>query len=153
MNFNHYLKKLEHSDKTIESCERSVNYFLVWLQKQSIEPEQAGYADILAYMRHCQKKGVTQRTIHNYINMIKHFYSYLIDQNKIEVNPVTGIKVQGVKRKTLYHIFQPKELHAIYNSIEVNKLTDKRDKVMLGLLVYQGLRTEELRKLEARDIK
>lgn len=153
MNFNTYLKKLEQSKSSIESCEKIVNLFLNWMKKQSIEAEQGSYADILAYMKYCQKKGTTQRTVQNYLNMIKHFYDHLIEEGKIEINPVAGIKVQGVKRKMLYHIFQPKELHAIYNSFETNRLTDKRDKVMLGLLVYQGLKTEELGKLEVKDIK
>jgi len=153
MSFNHYLKKLEQSTKSIASCETAVNLFLNWMKKQSIEPAQGSYADVLAYMKYCQKNGATQRTIQNYLNMIKHFYSYLIDQKQIEVNPVTGIKVQGVKRKSLYHIFKPEELHAIYNNYQDESLKGKRNKIMLSLLVYQGVKTEELIKLEVRDVK
>jgi len=153
MSFDEYLKRQDLTRRTIESCETAVNLFLDWLKKQSIEPEQAIYTDVLAYMKHCQKKEVTQRTIQNYLGMVKHFYDYQIEQKQVEINPVAGIKVQGVKRKTLYHIFQPEQLHAIYNSFEVNTITDKRDKVMLGLLVYQGMRTQELALLEVKDVK
>ncbi len=123
------------------------------MKKQAIEPEQGSYADVLAYMKHCQRKGVTQRTIQNYLNMIKHFYNYLIEQKRIEVNPVIGIKIQGVKRKSLYHIFKPEELHAIYNGYQDESWKGKRNKIMLSLLVYQGLKTEELKKLEVKDVK
>ena len=153
MNFNTYLKKLEQSTRSIESCERAVGRFLEWMKKQSIEPEQGSYTDVLAYMKYCQKNGTTQRTIQNYLTMIKHFYSYLIELGQIEVNPVAGIKVQGVKRKLLYHIFKPEELHAIYNSYQDERLKGKRNKVMLSLLVYQGVKTEELIKLELQDVK
>jgi integrase/recombinase XerD len=151
--FSEYLKKQDLTGRTIESCETAVNLFLNWLKKQSIEPEQVIYTDVLAYMKHCQKKEVTQRTIQNYLGMVKHFYDYQIEQKQVEINPVAGIKVQGVKRKTLYHIFQPEQLHAIYNSFEANTSTDKRDKVMLGLLIYQGMRTQELALLEVKDVK
>jgi len=153
MNFNQYLKKLEQSTKSIESCEKAVSLFLNWMKKQSIEPERGSYADVLAYMKYCQKNGATQRTIQNYLNMIKHFYNYLMEQGQIEVNPVTGIKVQGVKRKSLYHIFKPEELHAIYNSYQDETLKGKRNIIMLSLLVYQGVKTEELNKLEVQDVK
>jgi site-specific recombinase XerD len=153
MNFNTYLKKLELTTNSIASCETAVNLFLEWMKKQSIEPEHGTYADVLAYMKHCQKKGTTQRTIQNYLCMVRHFYDHLIDQKKIETNPVTGIKVQGVKRKSLYHIFKPEELHAIYNSYQDESPKGKRNKVMLSLLVYQGLKTEELIKLETKDVK
>lgn len=153
MNFNHYLKNLGQSRTSIASCETAVNLFLNWMKKQSIEPDQGSYADVLAYMKYCQKNGTTQRTIQNYVNMIRHFYDHLIEQKQIEVNPVTGIKVQGVKRKSLYHIFKPEELHAIYNSYQDESLKGKRNKIMLSLLVYQGVKTEELIKLEVRDVK
>lgn len=153
MNFNDYLEKQDMTTLSMESCRRIVQYFLTWLQSQGIATDQVSYTDILAYMKHCQKAGVTQRTIQHYLNMIRHLYACLIEQGQIENNPVTGIKVQGVKRKTLYHIFQPAELHALYNSFEVNTLTDKRDKVMLGLMVYQGVKTEELALLEVKDVK
>jgi integrase/recombinase XerD len=153
MNFTNYLKKQDMTKGSIASCEAAVNLFLNWMKKQSIEPEQGSYTDVLAYMKYCQKNGATQRTIQNYLNMIKHFYSYLIEQGQIEINPVTGIKVQGVKRKTLHHIFQPQELHALYNNFNDQTLKGKRNKVMLSLLVYQGVKTEELAILEIKDVK
>lgn len=152
-NFNTYLKKQQLSTKSIASCETAVKLFLNWMEKQSIGPEQGSYADILAYMKYCQKNGATQRTIQNYLNMIKHFYDHLIGQGETEINPVIGIKVQGVKRKALYHIFKPEELHAIYNNYQDESLKGKRNKIMLSLLVYQGVKTEELIKLEVQDVK
>ena len=104
-------------------------------------------------MKYCQKQGVSQRTVQLYLNVVRHLYDYLIEQKKTEVNPVTAIKVQGVKRKSLYHIFQPHELHAIYNRYQDETLKGKRNKIMLSLLVYQGVKTEELIKLEVQDVK
>ncbi|MEO0688136.1 MAG: site-specific integrase, partial [Cyanobacteria bacterium J06649_11] len=72
---------------------------------------------------------------------------------KIAVNPATGIEVKGVKRKVLYHILEAHELNQLYNQFTDNSLKGIRDKVMLGLLVYQGLQTSELAKLEVKDIK
>jgi site-specific recombinase XerD len=153
MNFNQYLKKSGLSRNSIASCEAAVKLFVNWMKKQSIEPEQGSYGDVLAYMKYCQKNGTTQRTIQNYVNMIRHYYDHLIEQKQIEINPTKGIKIQGVKRKSLYHIFKPEELHAIYNSYQDETLKGKRNKVMLGLLVYQGVKTEELVKLELKDVK
>lgn len=153
MSFNQYLKKLGQSKNSVAGCEASVNLFLSWMEKQSIEPKQGSYADVLAYMKYCQKNGTTQRTIQNYVIMIRHYYDYLIEQKQIEINPASGIKVQGVKRKSLHHIFKPEELHAIYNSYQDETLKGKRNKIMLSLLVYQGVKTEELIKLEVQDVK
>ncbi len=150
--FIDYLKAREHTPRTITSFNRVVAIFLKWLKKEQIEVEQVRYQDILLFMKYCQKQ-VSQRTIQLYLNVIRHFYDHQIEEERIEVNPVTGIKVQGVKRKALYHIFQPHELHTIYNSYQDESLKGKRNKVMLSLLVYQGVKTEELIKMEVRDVK
>jgi integrase/recombinase XerD len=152
-NFTDYLKLEGRTRGTINSFNRVVTIFLNWLNKEQIEQEQASYTDILSFMRCCQKQGATQRTVQNYLNAIRHFYDHLIEQGRKEINPVTGIKIQGVKRKSLYHIFQPEELHAIYNSYQDESLKGKRNKIMLSLLVYQGVKTEELIKLEVQDVK
>ncbi|HJW28503.1 MAG TPA: tyrosine-type recombinase/integrase, partial [Saprospiraceae bacterium] len=130
-----------------------IGIFLNWVKKEELDIEQVRYQDILSFMKHCQKKGVSQRTIQHYLSVVKHHYDHLIEQGMREANPVNGIKVQGVKRKTLHHIFEPHELHAIYNSYQDESLKGKRNKVILSLLVYQGAKTEELVKLEVRDVK
>jgi len=152
-NFIDYLKSKGHTGGTINSFSRVVAIFLNWLNKEQIEEEQAGYTDILSFMKYCQKQGATQRTVQNYLNAVRHFYDHLIEQGKKEINPVAGIKIQGVKRKSLYYIFQPEELHAIYNNYHDESLKGKRNKIMLSLLVYQGVKTEELIKLEVQDVK
>lgn len=152
-NFIDYLKSKGRTHGTIDSFSRVATIFLNWLDKEQIEQEQASYADILSFMKYCQKQGAAQRTVQNYLNAIRHLYDHLIEQGRKETNPVTGIKVQGVKRKSLYHIFQPEELHTIYNSYQDESLKGKRNKIMLSLLVYQGVKTEELIKLEVQDVK
>jgi len=151
-NFIDYLKAREHTPRTITSFNRIVTIFLNWLKKEQIEVEQVRYQDILLFMKHCQRQ-VSQRTIQLYLNVIRHFYNHQIEEGRVEVNPVTGIKVQGVKRKSLHHIFEPHELHTIYNSYQDESLKGKRNKVMLSLLVYQGVKTEELIKMEVQDVK
>jgi site-specific recombinase XerD len=151
--FIEYLKTRGLTPRTIITFDRVGTIFLKWLKKEQIHVEQVRYQDILLFMKHCQKQGVSQRTVQLYLNVIRHFYDHQIEQDKIEINPVTGIKVQGVKRKALHHIFQPEELHAIYNSYQDESLKGKRNKIMLSLLVYQGVKTEELFKLEVQDVK
>ena len=151
--FTDYLKAKGLSHSTIETYEAIIVRFREWLQKQNTEPEQVRYADVLVYMKHCQQQGVTQRTIQSYLLGVKNFYEYLIEQQRIKTNPVLNIKVQGIKRKTLYHILEPHELHAIYHSYQTVTLSEKRNKVMLGLLVYQGVKSEDLFRLEVQDIK
>jgi integrase/recombinase XerD len=152
--FKNYLQGKEYSNASIITYERLTNRFLEWLQKENMEAEQIRYQDILSYMKHCtSKKNHSQRTVQHIIITLSHYFDYLQEIGAINSNPAKGIKVQGVKRKTLYHILEPNELHAIYNNYEATTPSQKKNKVITGMLVYQGLKTEELDKLEIKDIK
>jgi site-specific recombinase XerD len=153
MNFEDYLKQKQLSHSSIESYMATLDRFLHWLEKQKIEPEQVRYADILVYMKHCQQQGATQRTIQSYLNSIRNFYDHLMERQKIKTNPLQNVKIQGVKRKSLHKILEPHELHAIYHHYGHETLSGRKNKVIIGLLVYQGLKTEELGKLEVKDVK
>ena len=151
--FEDYLKSNGYAPRSIVTMKRTLDTFKKWLDRESMEADQVNYRDILAYMKHLQKTGVSQRTIQHYLISVRHYYNHLLAEKEATLNPLTGLKIQGVKRKVLYHIFQPHQLHAIYNSFQDETLKGRRNKVMLGLLVYQGLRTEELGRLEVNHIK
>lgn len=150
--FEAYLKSKAFTSKSIARRLIVIHIFWKWLEKENIEAEQVGYNDLLLYMKHCSHKGAGQRSIQNYIGVIKHYYEHLLREEKITINPVSDIEVKGVKRKTLYHILETHELHALYNNYPTPSIQQSRNRVMLGMLVYQGLKTEELGKLEVKDI-
>ena len=151
--FTDYLKREEYSKGTIKTIKTVVGLFNKWLEKENLEAESVRYQDILLYMKSLNRKRVSQRTVQHYLGSIKHYYNYQIEQERIETNPVEHIEVKGVKRRTLYHILQPHELNGLYHKHQDQSHHGKRDKIMLGLLCYQGLQTAELSKLETSHIK
>ena len=155
--FIDYLKKRQFSHSTLDTSRITIGLYLKWLEIENppggMEPEQISYQDLLGFMKYCSNKGTSQRTIQHYMNTVKHFYEHLEEEGRIETNPVLGVEVKGVKRKVLYHILQPHELHQLYNHYPSETHRDRRNKVMLGLLVYQGIRTEEMTRLTLKGIK
>ncbi|MEM7107047.1 MAG: tyrosine-type recombinase/integrase [Bacteroidota bacterium] len=150
--FEAYLKSRQYSSRTIETYLVSLGRYLEWLERENIEVEQVTYNDLLLYMKH-QSKSVSQRGLAGYMLAVKHFYHHLMREKKVTTNPAEDIQVKGVKRKILYHILAPHELHQLYNAYPGQSISEKRKKVMLGLMGYQGLKTEELKKLEVKDVK
>ena len=148
-----YLKERQFSHGTLTTSKRVIKLYLEWVAKERMESEQVSYQDLLGFMKSCSKKGISQRTIQHYLNTVKHFYNHLEEESKVTVNPTLGIEVKGIKRQVLYHIIEPHELHKIYNQYPAETHQDRRNKVMLGLLVYQGVRTEELARLTIKEVK
>ena len=157
--FTEYLQTRQLTSRSIESMMGVLRRFFEWLKKEGLEAEQITYNDLLAYIKYQSCKGVTQRTIQCSLPTLRHFYDHMIEkaclpdrQGEVEQNPTRNIEIKGVKRKTLYKLIDTHELHKIYNQYPSDTTTNQRDKVMLGLLINQGLKTEELAKLEVKDV-
>ncbi|KPK36493.1 MAG: hypothetical protein AMK70_02030 [Nitrospira bacterium SG8_35_1] len=151
--FKSYLKSNAYGKRTINTYLKEMKLYFDWLEKENIEPENVGYSDVLAYMQQIKKKSVSQSTVSHYINTVRHYYEHLKESGIIAANPAGNLKVHGVRRRKLHHIFESHELHRIYNSYQVEGLLGKRNKVMLGMLIYQGLKTEELSRLETGHLR
>lgn len=153
MDFKNYLKENGYATTTIKNNEVMIFNFITWLDRQNMEVENVKNTDLLAYIKHCSTKEMQQITIERYVNAIKLFYRFKVNTGSIKSNPTNNIKIQGIKRKKLYHTFTTEELHQIYNNYEPKQLKEKRNKVMLGFYVYQGIQTAELARLEVEHIK
>lgn len=169
ISFKSYLQENDYASKTIKSNEQIIYRFLDWLEveEKGLEIEQVSYRDVLAYIKYLQGKRVQQASIRNYVKAIELFYDYQKELGKAELNttnPAKGITIKGIRSKKLYHVFSLEELNGLYTNfnpkaggfneqvIYQRKLTNQRNKVMLGLYVYQGIQTSELARLLVQDI-
>jgi len=150
--FSAYLERKGCSRKTIARYEREVEHFLHWAASEGIKPAAVTYRDLLSYMQNSSAKGRSQRTIQHEINTIRHYYAYLKEIGSVQQNPTTGIKVKGVRRNALHYILEPEELNSLYISYPKSGPSGQRNKVIMGMVIYQGMRTTELGNMAVGDI-
>ncbi|KAB1061468.1 tyrosine-type recombinase/integrase [Salibacter halophilus] len=166
-----FKKYLESKGLTKQSSERmqgDLLRLLNWCEKENLEPEQAGYRDMIGYVKYLQQRKVKQRTVQIYLGSIKHYYNWLVKRGIREDNPLRNIEIKGIKRKLLYDIIKMNELENLYHRFEIpeqdekkqnqnwyqlQQLTAKRNKAMLGLMIWQGITTTELQKLTTSELK
>jgi len=152
--FKEYLTIKGHTKSTAAGMIKVVNRFKNWLTQENLEEETINYNDVMAYVNTLRKQGIKQRTIQQYIGIIKTYYTFLQNEKKtITNNPVVSLKIQGVKRRELYDLFTEEELEQIYKNYQGETPIKRRNKVMLGLIIYQGLKTEELAAIQPEDLK
>lgn len=166
--FSEWLTLRRYSPATVNTTVRLVEYFRVWAAGEGItEPEEISYSDIMQFMQWSSKHGASQKTIANYLTHVRKFYQFLISEGLITENPVAHIKVQGIKRKIYYDVLNTEALQQLYRQYpitivyeagknippqEQNIISRKRNKVIVSLLIYQGLRVEEIAALELQDL-
>ncbi|PCI97023.1 MAG: hypothetical protein COB15_08645 [Flavobacteriales bacterium] len=152
--FEEYLIIKGHTKSTVSGMLKVVNRLKKWMVEENLEEETINYNDVMAYVNTLKKQGIKQRTIQQYVGVIKTYYTFLQNDKKtITTNPVVSLKIQGVKRRELYDLFTTEELDDIYKKYQGETPIKRRNKVMLGLIIYQGLKTEELAVIQPEDLK
>ncbi|NCI45664.1 tyrosine-type recombinase/integrase [Sediminibacterium soli] len=153
LKFDYYLHTKRLAEATRKSVIKQVNSFLQWLEGESIpDPTETSYNDVMAYVKHCNKQGNSQKTIAIKLMFLNHYFMWQIKEGEMQENPVSNIRIKGVKRKHLHHILKREALNYLYNNYYFADVADIRDKVILGMIVYQALRVEELTNLTIKSL-
>jgi len=164
--FTKWLLQKGYSNTTAATFTKDVQKFRAWLAKENMEVEDVAYNDITSYLQSFGE--VVQHTKGCYLRGVKQYFNHLISKEERIDNPAELIQIKGVKRKTLYDILNRQELDKLYSSytladeeskdknqnwFKAKLLAQKRNKVVLGLLLYQGLDSKDFKLLTVNDIK
>lgn len=156
--YKEYLIIKGYSQGTIQGMALAVYRFTLWVEEENIEIENISYADVTAYIQTLRKKEIKQKTQNTYVSGIKKYFDHLIEQQIIVSNPVQHIQLQGTNQRQLYTILTPEELENLYIQYPLEhrfswlQLAQKQNKIITGLLVWQGLKTEDIHKLTLSDL-
>lgn len=150
--FNEYLKQKQFSESTVRIYENGVKNFLEWTGKHHYQEENIRYVDLMNYIKHSQKKGKSKLNVQHQLLAVRHYFHYLVKSGKVKSNPAQGIYVRGIARRLPHDLAEYDELVKLYENYPVKEIRDQRNKVILGLLVFQGLTIEELETLESEHI-
>lgn len=159
-NYRQYLQKEGYTANTIERYDREINLFTKWCNKNHTTPQTIDYKTCLKYIKYLQRRKVSKRTVSHQLGCIKKYLTYLVTINEKISNPIEDTLIKGVKRTLNYNLLEPDELEDLYYSYptdtyqeEYHKYTAKRNKMIVGLLVYQGLDTKDVSVLQLEHLQ
>ena len=152
MTFTNYLEQKKLSGATVNSYSKYMQYFTGWLQREDLTSEEITYTELLDFVRYLQAKSKSKRTINHLLGIVRHYFAYLVTEGKRSDNPAAGLFIKGVVRKLPHNILSQEELQELYRQYSIQLNVDMSKKIMLGLLVYQGLTTDEIIRLELQHI-
>ena len=160
--FTRYRLKNNYCEKTIKTQNHHVKSFLNWCITQNIEPEKISYGEALQFIDHERSRNVSGASINRALNSIKIYFDYLVESKAIQHNTIRQIKLRDQAKKALPELLTTGPLETIYHCFSnqpqwnhrsaTAKLLHERNTVILGLLVYQGLDSGEIAKLENTHI-
>lgn len=151
--FKDYLTEKEFSPSTIKIYGNGTKDFLDWTEKHHYPVEKIRYADLMSYIKHSQKMGKSKVNVQHQLLAVRHYFNYLVKTGKVKSNPAQGVYIRGIARRLPHDLTEYSELVKIQESYPLTDIRSQRDKVILGLLVFQALTIEELEALEPQHIK
>lgn len=165
--FKAYLQQQGKSRGTVQHYHRYLLDFLAWLDRDNTEAENATAKEVLCYLHHLQTKGQGNSTRGIRLGVLKHFFTWQVEQNQRVDNPIQHLEIRGSKTKKLYPILDRQQLESLYNAYSVPnenderlnrnwfanyRLSKARNKAILSLLVNQGITTPEVERLTVNDL-
>jgi len=96
-----------------------------------------------------RNKGDSSKNIMIYKTAITHFNQAIGMQN----NPALLVHLAKNERKTPTQLLDEEFLETIYRDTSANTLVQKRDRCILGMMVFLGLQNNELAILDLEDLK
>ena len=158
--YKDYLEQQNYSETTIIGNQKQVELFKHWCKQNNTTAIEIDYKTCLKYIQHLTQKAITKKTINHRLRSIKIYFNYLIDQEYRLDNPIETTTIKGEKRTLNYNLLEAEELEDLYYSFETHtyqedyhQYTLKRVKVIIGLIVYQGLNTTDLSHLKLEHLQ
>ncbi len=159
--YKEYLKREKYSDSSIKSYAFLAEKFLEWTETQELPVTAIDYIKVTEYVHFLKETKNAVKTINHKLSSVKLYFNYLIEIGEVTTNPFVDVRVKGEMRNKLQHnLLSSDELEDLYYSYDTETdkhpwryLIHKRNKVIVGLLVYQGLTTSDLKRLELEHLQ
>ena len=147
--FKTYLLTKGFNQNTIRQNSNYAGIFLQWIKEEATDKDQVRYREVIAFIRHLQHEGYNSKFINRVLLAVRHYYNSL----ETPKNPAFGIYLRGNKHSLPANLDAYIEIQKLYENYEVKDNRNKRNRVMLGLMIYQALSPEEIGKLEPQHLK
>jgi integrase/recombinase XerD len=144
--FESYLKQIFKDPTSPKSYRRKTEFFINWVLEKGYT--EIKYTEMMEYIRYCKELEMKPHLINKYIRAVRHFFDYLDEENKNYLNhkkgynPARNIQIKGVFKSIRADYLNEEELETLIENYKGNQ------SILLGLLVYQGLKIGEIQILE-----
>ena len=139
INYRRFLKRKNCSKHTVRNYMSTLKQFVLWV---NVPIEQVTHKKVLSFIDYLLDKRLKPKTINCYLNSIRGFYEYLIEEEQISIT-------YPVKRGYSLRLSRPLPRYVRDEDVPrlFNVINSRRDRAMFMLMLRCGLRVEEVANL------
>jgi integrase/recombinase XerD len=137
---------------TLESYERDIGQYLIFLQEQSIESlKGTNKLQIANYLMRLKQLGRAAATQSRTIVSLRAFYQYLVRERIVEQDPTMHIEAPKLEKR-IPNVLTIAEVESLLEAPQTEVPNGMRDKAMLEVLYATGIRVSELISLDVENV-
>ena len=149
----HMYLKLEKSlsDNSVMAYERDLKKLRDYCTMRGIDPLQASFDDLQAFVFDSFKQITNARTQSRILSGVHSFYRFLVYSHKIEADPSELLEMPKLNQY-LPEVLTVEEINALVDAIDVSTAEGQRNRAIIEMLYGSGLRVSELVNLKLSDM-
>jgi len=152
-NFQNWLKEKKGiTQGSIYRHQNNINLIQNWIEKEQLNIENITYAEATKYIEFLQAENITPQSINNRLNSLSHYMDFQVDEGNIMFNPIKTLRVKNVQQK-IKNILPQKDMDELYTNYPSQRPEQLRDKIIIGLMIYQAADTGTLKALKTKDVQ
>lgn len=153
MTIRDYLLK-KYSKSTLNSNLYNIKRFTDYYDKRA---EKATYKDVLHYIEHLRKNyDLHPKTLRHCLYGVKIYFNYLLETGQRKDHPCSELFLKDKIDKHIQvdNLYSTETLEKFLETYQIKKKKhlEKRNKIIISLLIYQALTVREITALEVKDI-
>lgn len=139
------------SSNTRQSYARDIQKLLDFLEGEKINLQKAADKALVKFIHFQSRMGLSARSLARLISSLRSYYSFLILDGIIKVNPTIDLSAPKLWF-SLPKFLSVKDVDILLRQPDEKQVKGCRDKAMLELLYATGLRVSELVSLKTNDV-
>lgn len=149
----HMYLKLEKSlsENSVMAYERDLKKLRDYCTLRGIDPLQASFDDLQAFVFDSFKQITNARTQSRILSGVHSFYRFLVYTHKIEADPSELLEMPKLNQY-LPEVLTVEEINALVDAIDVSTAEGQRNRAIIEMLYGSGLRVSELVNLKLSDM-
>lgn len=147
--FKNHLKIRGYASTTIGCYNYFLKLFLDYLQKQGMtDLKQVSHQTLREYQLLGMDKYMTGETRALRIRPVKRLFEYLVESNRLLLNPTEGIIETNRKNRPMAPVLTEEEMTRLFEQPNLSLRMHIRDRAIMEVLYTSGIRANELVNLE-----
>jgi integrase/recombinase XerD len=149
--FLEYLQN-KYSSSSIKSYINMTERYWAFMSGKEIK---ASREDIVHYIGILRSLGLHPKSLRNHLFAIKIYYNFLVENGIRKDHPCRYMKLRDkINRQiAVERLYSKEELELFYKEYQSkDKKMQNRDKVIIGLLIWQGLTVSEVTRIKIADL-